>query len=343
MKYINVTGPGCTGSSAVIDLLKEYDCISYYDKHYTYEHIFMWHPEALIETVQKLTEQYFGLQTDATIRRFINKMQELLITYGGHTFFTGQVKERFIIAIEEYINKICSKEGEFLSCLEEVNIKKSKFNYIAKKILHNPKLTEQIFPEKYGWYTLKVGQEELFECTQELVTQYLDIITTNKERDYYLLDAFVPETYFSLMKKIVKEEFKNIVVLRDPRDRYLDEATIRDNGIGKAIVPMDPMLYCQNYRCIMEKIGKQDKNSYHLVYFEDLIEYYEDTVRKLEDYLEIDASHHNQNAGRIFNIEESYHNCRMYKQEIMVDRYSKELSIIEEELKEYLVEENDNR
>lgn len=51
MKYINVTGAGSTSSSAVVDLLKEYDCISYYEDYYTYEHIFMWHPEAVIETV----------------------------------------------------------------------------------------------------------------------------------------------------------------------------------------------------------------------------------------------------------------------------------------------------
>lgn len=343
MKYINVTGPGSTGSSAVIDLLKEYDCVSYCDDRYTYEHIFMWHPEAVIETVQKLTEQYFGLQTDATIRRFINKMQELPITYGGNIFFAGQAKKKFANAIEEYIDKICSKDGTFLSSLEEINLKKSKFDYAARKLLHNPKLTERVFKEKYGWYTLKVSREELFKYTKELVTQYLNIIIKNTENDYYLLDAFVPEAYFPIMKKIVKEEFKNVVVLRDPRDRYLDEARIRDNGIGKAIVPMNPELYCQNYRCLMEKIEDQDKDNYCLVYFEDLIENYEKTVRKLEEYLEIDSVHHNQNVGKMLNVAESSHNCRMYKQEAMIRRYSKELSIIEKELKEYLVREDDNR
>lgn len=59
--------------------------------------------------------------------------------------------------------------------------------------------------------------------------------------------------------------------------------------------------------------------------------------------MEIDPTHHNRNVGKVLNIEESSHNCRMYKQEVMIKRYSKELSIIEEELKGYLVRENDNR
>lgn len=37
----------------------------------------MWHPEAVIETVSNLGHAHFGLQTDDTIRRFIQKMKDI--------------------------------------------------------------------------------------------------------------------------------------------------------------------------------------------------------------------------------------------------------------------------
>lgn len=341
MRFINIAGLGSTGSSAVADLLKEYDNISSYIGAYTYEHVLMGHPDGVMETVLLLSNQFFGLQTDATIRRFMKKMNSILVSYGGKSFFSGKYRSVFEKSVMDYVQNISVKEGKCPSTVQEIDYKEKILKKIFKRI-HKPEMIKRVYPEKYGWYTLKVDEEALYFYTKKFVSEYLNMTVRDATGDYYLLDGFVPFTYFNMMPLIIQEEFKNILVLRDPRDRYLGEAQIRDTG-DVAIVPMDPVLYCQNYRCIMEKLGEQDRDSYCLVYFEDLIENYEETVKKLEEYLGIDSTHHNQNVGEIFNIRESCHNCRMYKQEAMIKRYSKELSIIEKELKEYLVRENDNR
>ena len=341
MQYINVTGFASTGSSAVVDLLKEYSCIGTYEKEYTYEHTFLSHPEGLFETAERLETQFFGLHTDVTIRRFAQKSRDILNSFGGTVFWNGEKREKYIESVNQYIEQICTKEGEYVSCVEEMNFWRRKFEMFSI-LLGKISLVRKIYPQKYGWYTLKVDSEELKYYTKKLFYQYLDIVIdeVQKKKKYYVFDGLVSVPHLNY---ISADNFKSIVVLRDPRDRYLGEMLIKDSGEGVSIVPVEPQLYCANYKSAVSVLKKQNKNNYFLVYFEDLIMNYDKTVSEIEEFLNLEPTEHDINAGNILNINISRSNCQLYKREDLREKYKAELEIIEKNLKEYLYIENANR
>lgn len=122
MEFVNITGLGNTGSSALVDLMLDYkSACQNCHRNSTYEHTMMWHPDALIETYTDLKKNYFGLQSDATIRKFKKKMQDLMVTYGGNEEFVGKRKLLLDMYINNYVTEICIKEGDFLSTVVEAS------------------------------------------------------------------------------------------------------------------------------------------------------------------------------------------------------------------------------
>lgn len=340
MQYINVTGVTSSGSSAVVDLLKEYSCIGSYEKEYTYEHIFLCHPEGLFETEQILETHFFGLHTDVAIRRFIQKANDVLNSFGGNSFWSTTQKEKYLQCVRRYIDSICDKEGEYVSCVEEMNYWRRKIEMISI-ILKRNNIVRKIYPQKYGWYTLKVCKNDLRMYTRKLFYDYLDIVTCGEEKkEYYLFDGLVSLTNITYLKEIGVKDIKNIIVLRDPRDRYLGEMLIKDSGEGIAVVPTDAELYCKNYKVAMELLKEQNLEECCIVWFEDLILKYDETVRKIERYLNIGKEMHDTNIGQKLNLSISCKNCRLYERDDLKTKYYKPLSIIKDKLGKYLYHNN---
>ena len=268
---VSVQGFGCSGSGAVLDLLREYsstDVIGYVDTDSSratndktsFEVDLLKHAGGIYEF-----ERYVGtsniFQMDAMLNRFL-----LLICESPIFQAFEEIRPLFYEYISEILTYYTFKPSRqyyntFLDYKGQNNILISKITTISK---HR-------------------------EISKKFLTSVFNKFRTNSSKTHLVLDAICGDLEFDDKKnQDYIPNLKSIIVIRDPRDvfTYAMQNDIR-------WIPTETVSRFINwYKYITSKMPKDNNSDHLIVRFEELICKYETITRKIEQFLNIDSKQH---------------------------------------------------
>lgn len=307
MEYILVLGYGWSGSSAVVDLLKEYDC--------TYqipvEFRLIKDPHGLMDLRHNLVDRWDQLNVDIAIKDFLwlvhylNQPKTLLPTRAGLGYELS-FDHDFLSSTKEYLKKIAPirYEGNWWYFDFSKSGGRLLFERVMRKLNFRNKVNQTMY------YSNISGAE--FDNYSK---QYIDSVFQKqaKGKQFVILDQAVPGQN-PLAAAHFFSDFKILIVDRDPRDNYCD--LINQHAlIGEEINKhKDASFFIDWHRRNHEGkdvFSKDDRVKY--ISFEDLVCDYDNTVCGIEKFLGLSSDQH-EKKRQYFNPDISKKNVGIWKQ-----------------------------
>ncbi|MCG6232996.1 sulfotransferase domain-containing protein [Vibrio furnissii] len=331
LNYISVAGYGSTGSSAVVNLLEEVENCSVIGGEFR----FIQDPDGLEDLCFNLTHSWGWVRSDAFVRRFIRYTDIL-----GRDPNYFQFGERLDILFN---NKFIKYRNEFIDSIVDTKWKGYWFYHD-----YHERNAIQTFIEKIKRYTRRFGVDKK---TIRKITKKTDMYFVRSDKDIYkyaklfinnLFDEYISNhkntnivldqlilPYNRGKFELLFDGLKQIVVDRDPRDVYLDAMTYNAYPITDDINTF--ISFYETSRNVESING--DGSKILFVKFEDLVLNYDNEVKRIFDFLDIDSSSHVRIKSR-FNPDISIKNTQTWKRSEF-DKYRIEIDAIEEKLKKY--------
>ena len=326
MKLISCTGYYGSGSSALTDIVSEYEGV----KSLTdYEFRFIQDIDGVTDLEYHLVKNHHRHNAGHAIKRFL-KLAEFQHGKWFNSRYEPFFNNKFLSITKEYINSLIeySYHGYwymdmldrgiwfyYLKSLEGKIRRRIPFlscNYMPKELTYGSHPTESQFLEKTRYYLSNLLRE------------------ANPEgAPYLMVDQLIPSSGINQCLRYFDMDTKVFLVTRDPRDIYLSDKYVWKSGI----CPRDPETFCKWFRYTHESNRDEilDYNHVMELQFEDLIFYYDDEIDKIEHFLGLDSSLHCRLFER-FNPKLSIHNTQLWK----VYSDMKAVDYIEKELDDYL-------
>ena len=331
MKIITTTGYGTTGSSVVTDLLKEFGNVTSYG-----DYEFRWLFD--IHGVRELEVALFQLNnrqnSDYYIKAFkgyVEYISNSMTTKYYEKAFDGNFKKLSY----EFVDSLIDVEWSgywHRDIMDEKFLRKTLFyaERFIQKIILRQKDTASKYYRKPMYYAKPTKEKFLTN-----VQKYLDDLFKNMQikTDFLALDQLVPPENTSEFLKYFNNNLKIIIVDRDPRDLYLLERF----EYKETWVPYQNIEdYIKWYRQIREHRNEEqiDNENVMFVNFEDFIYKYDKTINDVLDFCNIDKSQW-EDKKEYFNPDISIKNTKKW---LAYPEAQIEIKMIEQELKEFLVE-----
>ena len=302
MKYLLVLGYGWSGSSAVVDLLKEYQGT----KDVPIEFRLIKDPKGLMDLRYNIVDRWDPLNIDIAIRDFL-----------WHTKYLNQNISRFHFHYGlEYGSVLGSKFEEetnnFINKITKLTYSSYWFyfnyepglKYFTKKLLRKLRISKL---EKEMYYCNIDGEQFDTYCKDYINSIFSDYCGDN----LLILDQSIPAQYLSEASHYF-DDYKMILVDRDPRDIYCD--LIKCNGlIGQELKKTDNVGLFVDWFLGFRKKNKTFKSDKLLrVSFEELVNNYDETVKTIETFVGFNDSLH-VDKKHFFDPEKSKQNVGLWK------------------------------
>ena len=325
-KYILVAGYGWTGSSALVDMLKEYKGTIEADVEFR----LIKDPKGISDLYNAIINKWDALNVDIAIRDFkwfvhhLNAPKKKLSLYTGLGYqnFFG---DNFLTASNEFINSITEfSYSSFWWYLDFISSPSKVLNRKLRKILHNEKESRMYFSS--------ISSEEFVAHAQKYIESLFDQIV-GEETQYIIMDQAV-SAQNCLQEKIFVPNSKVIIVDRDPRDIYAD--LMKDgNLIGKDLRDShDTDKYIRWHRALRRTLPEvKDSRDVLYIRFEDLVLKYDDMEKTIESFLGLEHSDHVKRR-QLFNPDVSSKNVGMWRNKLNNDEIEK----LQLELREDLIQ-----
>ncbi|MBP5403016.1 MAG: hypothetical protein J6Y36_07655 [Treponema sp.] len=319
--FILTAGYGWSGSSVIVDLLKEYDGIIDSDVEFR----LIKDPHGLADLRYQLTKNWDVLTVDAAIKEFMRLASCMNHSSTKTTYGLGYDKKigpNFMALTKSFIEGITSFSFQSNSWI--FNLEKSRIRIVFEKILRKLHID----------YT--EGVMNFSQCTEEqfdnAVKKYLDSLFFSCGDKKVILDQAISPLHPEMVP-VFFDDSKMLVVDRDPRDIYVNLIKGK-NLIGAELSKShDVNKYIQWHRACRKY--KEELKSFSYVkqfQFEKLVCDYEKSVKEVESFLKISDKDH-VNKKKYFIPEESSKNVGIWK------KYpcQEEIRTIEKELPEYII------
>ncbi len=320
-KKINVavTGYYGTGSSAVIDLLREYDNIQVVpDIGMDYEHSVFFAPGGLFELCAKLLHGISPQGSDMAINDFVDAMKRLNDNdFGWFGSYEKLFGNKFMMEVNKFVNKISTVRN----CTNSNHSKKVRFSIIkavAQLFIH-------IFTGKkivkYGRWYVEDGKkvffsmpssEEFYQAAKEFTSGYFRLFQTSSTTTHVIFDHLIWPQQVDEFTNCFEDNFKVIIVDRDPRDVYISDQylwSVPPIGYSKAHFPSNMIEFIEEWKRTIKATSKS--NNILKIHFEDLIYNYEETISKIENFIKIDPNKHRYKK-QFFCPENSIENTQVF-------------------------------
>lgn len=320
---ISVTGFGYSGSGAMLDLLTEFENITVLSDA---------DPDGSLRT-----KNYNNGTNELNLLRhsggifFLEKFfpsNNIFLHDCAVKMFIALIKEHYINNGEIFSDKFLELSNEFLNNITDVKIKTDygaeyqphlisvgteSFNFISKKF------------DNRCIYTLKnISKEEYISYAKKYIK---DFFATINSKEYLAFDQMLSDLECDMEHYLQYiDNLKLIAVYRDPRDVY---ATAVSRNI--TWIPKDVDSFIKWYKKLLNPYLINKNPQYLLVRFEDLVLNYDETLKKLTEFLNIDISKHKY-PKHSFNPECSKANIGIYKKY----NIQNEISKIEEVLPDFI-------
>lgn len=330
MKIIIPTGYMGSGSSAITNLLAEYEKVDV--SHGDFEFCFIHCPNGLLDLEDKLFSNNNFIRSDEAIKSFRKEMKFL---NKKQYYFLGNYyrifNNKFLPITEDYINSITTIKFEGLWYNQE------RPNFITNFIKFCSKVIRRLLLRKIRLYTIKnyshielslISKEEFYAATRKYIN---DLISEISNQPYVVLDQLLLPFNLYRIKSYFNDNAYPIVVTRDPRDVFVLNKYVWSKMNSQVPFSFNVKEFCKQYRLGRES-EKQSEIEVLNIAFEDLVLNYEESVKKVEDFVGLDPTKHIRKK-EIFNPDISIKNIAVYHN---FPEAKDEIKIIEEELKDYL-------
>lgn len=341
---ITTTGYYSTGSSAVYDLLREYNlCIEEENICNPIEHIFLYMPNGIFDLEDKLIIGNSIHRSDEAMNAFYQTMRDLYENnyqvFGNYKMRYGKcfmaAVERFIEDLTEYKirgNWYYDNEMRFsfvhtiastihMICKQPVNA--NFFKNIGCRDKYRDNITRYAFPT----------EEVFYQIASDFIRDFFCMAQGSRQGVLLLDHLILPHNVFRLPRYFEDNELKVIIVDRDPRDVYIDIKK-RQKKYGKLPpIPVDPKDFVRFWRSLREseKNVLLPKQVLRLQY-EDLFYKYEETISLIESFCGFIPDQH-QHPGRYFDPTLSKKYIHQYQTD---SKWATTIEYIENNLQEYL-------
>jgi hypothetical protein len=340
---IAVTGYVGTGSSAMIDLLREYDGLKIVpEQRASYEHDIFYRSGGLFDLCAIMNQGTSPVCSDKVINRFIDTMENLYrydyVWYGGYKKLVG---EDFMKMVNKFVETISYRfEGS-----NSTHHLRTRFSPIKAFLQYVSHIVYKKNYMKYGVGYVRDGkpsyvsmptEEELMQACRELTSNYFDLFKTSSDNCSKVFDHLIwPQQIDNFMKYYDGDNFRVIVMRRDPRDVYLLNKYVwyySPIGIRTAV----PSLRTNTKDFIFDwqrtlRNRFKDENVMQ-VQFEDLVYDYNNTVKKIEFFLGLSSGQHTRQYKK-FDPSKSIENTQVFNME---EDWKYEVEMIVSELSDYL-------
>lgn len=327
--FVIVSGFFSSGSSAVVDLLKEfkntYECKA--------EVRIIKDPYGICQLEHSLVEQWELINSSAAISDFLNLCRICARSGGGNFPFARAglsygktITKDFMDITNEYIDKLT----QFKYCQEFYHdkFKKSYLRYVSDRCRYGvekySKGKIKIANRSNVCYFSKPTAEEFEEATQEYFERLYDACTD--DGGYIILDQAVSPNNPRVIHRYFKKA-KMIIVDRDPRDMYVDDIRWGEKLDKDVLSAEAGRRYALRQKALRDGIVNDTDILY--MRFEDLILHYDDTVNKIRDFIGFGSEDHIDRA-KFLKVERSAANIGIWKQDY--EKYKAALDVIAQEL-----------
>lgn len=335
MNIITVTGYYGTGSSAVTDLISEFENV---ESIGDYEIRLLHDPNGISDLEFRIIENFNRHNSSYGIKKFL-WYAKFLNSVCGYKKYEKIFNGKFLKYTEEYVNQIVRFKSKGYWHYDVID--KGITYYIVERILN--KLINKINNIIGKKIILPVNvlsnndcviygvcndRENFLLATRRYIKQLLLELNVNN-KEFLMVDQIVASSNIKRYLKYFDDPISIILVDRDPRDLYiLDKVYWGGNGF-----PKDVKEFCEYYKLIRctKNIELQNKEVLG-IQFEDLIYKYEITKNNILDFLNLDTKDHKYML-KYFNPSISINNTQLWKKH---PEFCKEIKYIEMNLKEYL-------
>lgn len=336
-KKVAVTGYSGTGSSAIVDYLKEFNNFEVALSE-NYEHVVLYYPDTIFDLGSKLLYNNDPLRSDEAIKQFRKKMDFLFKKdFGWFGSYEKLIGEDFKKLVDKYLANICQGEINSFWYYNYANVKFSITKCViqlgAKLILKRPiyKWGRKYVIDKSKMEYSFINEKDYNVYTKQFIEGYCELCE-DKDRSTYVYDHLIWPSQANRFVSIT-DKFKVIILHRDPRDLffinkyYWCSPKVKTPGT----YPLDVNIFC-DYFIGLKRDGAEDSNDVLNLNFEDLVYAYESTTSKVKLFLDISESE-NPNKFLHFDPKKSIMNTQVF---VGKSEWTEELKVIEEKLADYL-------
>lgn len=270
---VSIQGFGHSGSSAVMDVLREYEntlCLGEVDinsvatpNEYCMEVDFMRHAGGFLE-IENYLDKHSSSHKDALLQRFMLLMPTT-------PFFRYSEEARNIFF--EFFRRISYSLGGVM-----------KQSYVNIHLQQADPKHPQIF------YLNKMSVAEYRHLCRTCLNSLFATLHKRIPKDVLVLDQFFADGKYDDFKRNYDycPNLKTINVWRDPRDIY-EEA----KWFGADWVPTQSVeAFIEWHKMVVASRKLEDTENYFTVRFEDLVLHYDETVKRIEKYLGFKPEQH---------------------------------------------------
>lgn len=323
---VGVCGYGYTGSSAYLDLLKEYEEFDFNETKKVMEFTLPYQCGGLSDLEFHLTKAPVKhLAGDDAIDRFKR------VINSNRRSFDRLTDNAFSTLSKEYINSLVQVEYnchkyKFDSDYWFLNFKEKALSTVQKKL--ERKFHRYIPLLKENKRYISVYPEHFVEKTKRYISEILLAAGLNEEKKGILLDQPFPPNNPGMVFHYFNDPYA-IVVNRDPRDVYV-QAKHLSFSFSRFVPHDDVKDFVTYYRSVIQHYEKDDPRRVLRLNFEDLVYKYDETVNRIEDFLHISK---HASPGKYFDPGLSIRHTQMMD---VFPEDQEDIAYIEKELQEYL-------
>ena len=313
-----------SGSSAVTDLLKEYEGIN--TKNSDFEYVFLHAPNGLFDLEFKLLYNNNAIRSDEAVKSFRKLMKKLYI-YGGWGIanYKHKISKNFMNIVDSYLDSIVTSKYRGIWYFYQKPSKMAWFIRVIRRVIFKKSTKlKQVELEMS-----MVSSDDFYEKSRKFILNVIKEISYKEE--YMVLDQLLLPHNLNIIDNYKIEELFPIIISRDPRDVFIMNKYFWKPRNQEVPYPTDVKEFCNYYKMMRENEKKTNTLALRLN-FEDLVLNYEETKQDIENFIGIDSIHHKAKF-EYFNPAISVNNLQVYNRD---DKYREEVEVIELELSEYL-------
>lgn len=296
---IAITGYYGTGSSAIVDLLAEYEGCSEGSLR-NYEHIPLYVPDGLFDLESKLLYNNDLHRSDEAIKSFRKAMYRLNDEYqgwfGSYKYHYGnqfrEITDRFIDKLVQYRHS-----GQWYDYYEKPKFSAVKFAKDCIKTCLPGKEIQGVFgmvnriPPERTMELSFISPEDFYCHARQFIKEYCDMIAGDHKGDL-ILDHLVFPHHAYKMDRFFDDDFRLIIVDRDVRDLYVLCKYVWPRLNVSAPYPREKDAFLTLWNRIRGAERPCDSEKVLRVHFEDLIYRYEETVARIEAFVGLTPEQH---------------------------------------------------
>ena len=344
MNFIDVSGVGNSGKSAVVDLLRELS--DFHVPEYWFEFDFIRVPGGLLDFRHCLLEDWSPIRSHAAYLEFISLANKMGIdpapwNLPGLLQSTSQRYDRrfngqFRSLSYQFADSF--KVGSYTAEWPFNHLRQNQASRFVKKVVCRLGFRKSMFTDVFLLDSKNFDQEArnyLERLYRLIVPKRCDSVVFNNG-----FEPFNPRPGLDMLNA------RQIVVTRDPRDIYVsglnsynvskkDQALLAfdNDGLNKGFLSTDNLdMFVLRYRLYHEQLYSGDRKDVLHVKFEELILDHEAHIKLILEFLDIDPARHVR-PNSCFIPAESSKNVGLWRDYTRQD----EIRFIESQLSEYLV------